>query len=97
MPVSDGTGGSGGAGVDKHASEPTPVVMEKDNFIASGPITVENQVDVTSQRDGIVVAILVGHQLGRTQRTTCSRDSIIGNLRPTATQRNRKRKASRPT
>lgn len=43
----------------QHASEPTPVVMEKDNFIASGPITVENQVDLTSQRDGIVVAILV--------------------------------------
>ncbi len=36
---------------DSHASS-------ESSFVASGPITVENQVDVTSQREGIVAALL---------------------------------------
>jgi membrane fusion protein (multidrug efflux system) len=39
-------------------AEPALALVEKDNLIASGPITVENQVDVTSQRDGIVAELL---------------------------------------
>jgi membrane fusion protein, multidrug efflux system len=42
----------------QHAAEPVSAVAAKDDFIASGPITVENQIDVTSQRDGIVAQLL---------------------------------------
>src|SRR4029079_17315096 len=39
-----------------------PVVDDSravDAFVASGPITVENQIDLTSQREGMVASILV--------------------------------------
>ena len=40
---------------DSRAADASPV----SSFVASGPITVENQVDLTSQREGMVASILV--------------------------------------
>jgi RND family efflux transporter MFP subunit len=37
---------------------PTPAVTEDTGFVASGPIVVENQVDVAALREGVVVSIL---------------------------------------
>jgi RND family efflux transporter MFP subunit len=53
-------------------SEPTaaiPPAPPDDRYIASGPIVVENQVDVAAQREGVVVQILVepGNRVTRGQ------------------------------
>ncbi|MGO9086652.1 MAG: biotin/lipoyl-binding protein [Terriglobales bacterium] len=40
------------------ASVATPAVPADDGYTASGPIVVENQVDVAAQRGGVVVQIL---------------------------------------
>lgn len=45
------------------AAAPAPAPRET-GFLASGPITVENQVDVSAQRDGVVAAIYA--DVGRT-------------------------------
>ena len=37
---------------------PAPAPPQTESFVASGPIVVENQVDVTAQREGVVVKIL---------------------------------------
>jgi len=42
-----------------HATTPTPPPAPDDSsFVASGPVVVENQVDVAALRDGVVVSIL---------------------------------------
>ena len=41
------------------ASAPNPSAPADDRYTASGPIVVENQVDVAAQREGVVVQILV--------------------------------------
>ena len=43
----------------KPAPAPTATPAKDENFVASGPIVVENQVDVQSQRDGVVAKVNV--------------------------------------
>ena len=54
-PAAAASPASAPAGVSKPADDSRPIDSA---FVASGPITVENQVDVTSQREGIVAALL---------------------------------------
>jgi RND family efflux transporter MFP subunit len=48
---------------------PSPAPVQEANFVASGPIVVENQVDVMSQREGVVAKVNVdaGTMVGRGQ------------------------------
>jgi membrane fusion protein (multidrug efflux system) len=41
-----------------HPAAPTPAAPDDSGFAASGPVVVENQVDVAALREGLVVAIL---------------------------------------
>jgi RND family efflux transporter MFP subunit len=41
-----------------HPPGPTPAAPDDSAFVASGPVVVENQVDVAALRDGVVVSIL---------------------------------------
>ena len=43
----------------KPAPAPTATPAKDDNFVASGPIVVENQVDVQAQREGVVAKVNV--------------------------------------
>jgi RND family efflux transporter MFP subunit len=49
--------------------QPAPAQAQENEFVASGPIIVENQVDVAAQRDGLVAKILVdsGARVGKGQ------------------------------
>ncbi len=37
---------------------PVPAVLDESDFVASGPVVVENQVDVAALREGVIVSIL---------------------------------------
>ena len=59
----------------KPAPQPVPVnVKADDDLLGSGPIVVENQVDLTAQRDGIVTSIAV--ETG----TAVRRGDLLGTL-----------------
>src|SRR5437763_2305626 len=45
------------ASLPEHAAAPTPTAREAE-FLASGPIVVEDQVDVAAQRDGVIAKVL---------------------------------------
>nr|MDP9262887.1 hypothetical protein [Acidobacteriota bacterium] len=48
---------------------PSPAPVQEESFVASGPIVVENQVDVQAQREGIVAKVNVdaGTMVGKGQ------------------------------
>jgi membrane fusion protein (multidrug efflux system) len=56
-----GCGGSKPAPATAAAAKPAPapVAPQENTFVASGPIVVENQVDVQSQREGVVAKVNV--------------------------------------
>src|SRR6266568_3659996 len=55
---SGGTVAAAEAAPAPSSAQKTAAVTEPNEFVASGPIIVENQVDVTAQRDGLVSRVL---------------------------------------
>jgi RND family efflux transporter MFP subunit len=56
-PAAPRVSASESSSVPEHAAAPTTAVHEPE-FLASGPIVVEDQVDVAAQRDGVIAKVL---------------------------------------